>query len=59
MKHVAVGNAHEIVVSRGLEVQAPESDFESGWEGIRATHGVPLDVISVQITIEAAGGELI
>jgi hypothetical protein len=38
----AVGDAHEVVVPRGLEVQAPESDFESSREGVRAAHGVPL-----------------
>jgi hypothetical protein len=38
----AVGDAHEVVVPRGLEVQAPELDFESDWAGVRATHGVPL-----------------
>jgi hypothetical protein len=39
---VAVGDAHEVAVPRGLEIQAPEPDFESGWEGVRAAHGVPL-----------------
>jgi hypothetical protein len=34
VKFVAVGDAHEVVVPRGLEVQAPELDFEPGWEGI-------------------------
>jgi hypothetical protein len=38
----AVGDAHEVVVPRSLKVQAPEPDFESGWEGVRAAHGVPL-----------------
>jgi hypothetical protein len=38
----AVGDAHEVVVPRGLKVQAPEPDFEPGWEGVRAAHGVPL-----------------
>jgi hypothetical protein len=42
VKLVAVGDAHEVAVPRGLKVQASESDFESGWEGVRATHGVPL-----------------
>jgi hypothetical protein len=37
-----VGDAHEVVVPRGLEVQTPEPDFESGQEGLRAAHGVPL-----------------
>jgi hypothetical protein len=44
----AVGDAHEVVVPRGLEVQAPEPDFESGWEGV-----------SVRITIEMASGKMI
>jgi hypothetical protein len=38
----AVGDAHEVVVPRVLKVQAPELNFESGWEGVRAAHGVPL-----------------
>jgi hypothetical protein len=57
MKLVTVGEAHEIAVPRGLKVQATESDLESGWEGVRAAHGV--DVISVRITIETVGEELI
>jgi hypothetical protein len=59
MKLVTVGEAHEIAVSRGLEVQAPKPDFESSWEGIRATQGVSLDVISMRIIIDTVGGELI
>jgi hypothetical protein len=42
---IAVGDAHEVVVPRGLEVQAPESDFEPGWEWVRAAHGIPLAVV--------------
>jgi hypothetical protein len=38
---VTVG-VHEVAIPRGLKVHAPELDFESGWEGVRATHGVPL-----------------
>jgi hypothetical protein len=30
---IAVGDAHEVVVPRGLKVQAPEPDFEPRWEG--------------------------
>jgi hypothetical protein len=30
---VEVGDVHEVVVPRGLKVQAPEPDFESNWEG--------------------------
>jgi hypothetical protein len=42
MKLIAVDEAHEVVVPRGLEVQVPEPDFESSWEGVRAAHCVPL-----------------
>jgi hypothetical protein len=44
-KLVAVGNAHEVAVPRGLKVQAPKPDFESGWEGVRAVHGIPLAAV--------------
>jgi hypothetical protein len=37
-----VGDAHEVAISRSLEFQAPELDFESSWEGVRAAHGVSL-----------------
>jgi hypothetical protein len=39
---VAVGEAHEVAVPCGLKVQAPEPDFKSGWERVRAAHGVHL-----------------
>jgi hypothetical protein len=42
MELITVIDAHEVVVLRSLKVQAPEPDFESGWEGVRATYGVPL-----------------
>jgi hypothetical protein len=42
VKLVAVGDAHEVAIPRGLKVQAPEPDFESSWEGVQAAHGVPL-----------------
>jgi hypothetical protein len=42
VKLVVVGDAPEVAVPRGLKVQAPEPDFESGWEGVRAAHGVSL-----------------
>jgi hypothetical protein len=42
---VTVGEAHEVVVPRSLEVQPPEPDFESGWEGVRAAHGIPLAAV--------------
>jgi hypothetical protein len=38
----AVGDAHEVAVPCGLEVQTPKPDLESGREGVRTTHGVPL-----------------
>jgi hypothetical protein len=41
----AVGDSHEVVVPRSLKVQAPEPDFESGWEGVRVAHGVPLEPV--------------
>jgi hypothetical protein len=41
-KLIAVGDPHEVVVPCGLKVQAPEPDFEPGWEGVRAAHGIPL-----------------
>jgi hypothetical protein len=39
---IVVGDAHEVAVPRGLKVQVPEPDFEPGWKGVRAAHGVPL-----------------
>jgi hypothetical protein len=42
VKLVAVGDAHEVAVPRGLKVEAPEPDFEPGREGGRAAHGIPL-----------------
>jgi hypothetical protein len=33
VKLVAVGDAHEVAVPCGLKVQAPELNFEFGWEG--------------------------
>jgi hypothetical protein len=42
---IVVGDAHEVVVPRSLEVQAPEPDFESGWEGVQAAHGIPLAAV--------------
>jgi hypothetical protein len=38
----AVGDAHEVAIPHGLEVQTPKPDFESGREGVRTAHGVPL-----------------
>jgi hypothetical protein len=42
VKLIAVGDAHEVAVPCGLKVQAPKPDFESGREGVRAAHGVPM-----------------
>jgi hypothetical protein len=42
---IAVGDAHEVAVPCGLKVQAPEPDFESGWEGVRVAHGIPLAAV--------------
>jgi hypothetical protein len=44
-KFVAVGDAHEVAVPCGLKIQAPKPDFEPGWEGVRATHGIPLAAV--------------
>jgi hypothetical protein len=35
----------QLAVPRGLKVQAPEPDFEPGWEGVRAAHGLPLAAV--------------
>jgi hypothetical protein len=56
---VVVGDAHEVAVPRGLKVQAPELDFESGWEGSELPMEYLLDPYSMRITIEMAGEELI
>jgi hypothetical protein len=42
VKLIAVGDAHEVVIPRGLKVQAPEPDFLSGRERVRGAHGIPL-----------------
>jgi hypothetical protein len=41
----AVGDAHQVAIPRGLEIQTPKPDLESGREGVRAAHGVPLPPI--------------
>jgi hypothetical protein len=56
---VTVGDAHEVAGPRGLEVQAPELDFESDWEGSELPMEYLWDLYSVWITIEMAGGKLI
>jgi hypothetical protein len=38
MEFLTVGEAHQVV-------QAPEPDFESGREGVRAAHGVALTAV--------------
>jgi hypothetical protein len=59
VKFVAVGDAHDVAIPRGLKVQAPEPDFEPGWEGSE----LPVEYLwpryTVRITIEMAGGKLI
>jgi hypothetical protein len=42
---LTVSEAHQVAVPRGLKVQAPESDFEFGREGVRAAHGVTLTTV--------------
>jgi hypothetical protein len=42
---LTVSEAHEVAVPRSLKVQAPEPDFESGREGVRAAHGVTLTAL--------------
>jgi hypothetical protein len=42
---LTVSEAHQVAVPRGLKVQAPEPDFESGGEGVRAAHGVTLTAV--------------
>jgi hypothetical protein len=41
----AVGDAHQVAVPRGLEVQTPKLDLESGRKGDRAAHGVSLSPV--------------
>jgi hypothetical protein len=47
-----VGDAHEVAIPRGLKVQAPESDFESGWEGSELPMEYLWPLYLVRITIE-------
>jgi hypothetical protein len=42
---LTVGEAHQVAIPRGLKVQAPEPDFESGGDGVRAAHGVTLTAV--------------
>jgi hypothetical protein len=44
-KFFVVGDVHEVAIPRCLKVQAPEPDFESGREGVRAAHGIPLAAV--------------
>jgi hypothetical protein len=57
VEFVVVGDAHEVAVPRGLKAQAPEPDFEPGWEGTK----LPMEYLwprySVRITIERAVDE--
>jgi hypothetical protein len=43
---VPVEEAHMVVVPRGLKVQAPEPDFESGRNRVRPAHGDPFGMSS-------------
>jgi hypothetical protein len=45
MEFLTVGEAHQVAVPCGLKIQAPELDFESGREGVRAAHGVTLTTV--------------
>jgi hypothetical protein len=54
----AVGDAHELAIPRGLEVQAPEPDFESSGEGSEPPMDYLWVLYSVRITIERASGKL-
>jgi hypothetical protein len=54
-----VGDAHEVAIPRGLKVQAPEPDFEPGWEGSELPMEYLWDLYLVRITIEMTGGKLI
>jgi hypothetical protein len=56
VKLVTVGDAHEVAVPRGLEVQTFEPDFESGWEGSELPMEYLWPLYSVRITIEMACG---
>jgi hypothetical protein len=54
-----VGDEHEVAIPRSLKVQAPEPDFESGWEGSELSMEYLWDRYSVRITIKMAAGKLI
>jgi hypothetical protein len=56
VKLVAVGDAHEVVVPRGLKVQASELDFESAGRGSELPMEYLWPLCSVRITIEMACG---
>jgi hypothetical protein len=40
-----IGDAHKVAVPLSLEVQTPEPELETGGEGVRAAHGVPLSPV--------------
>jgi hypothetical protein len=42
---LTVSEAHQVAIPRNLKVQAPEPDFESGREGVRAVHRVALTAV--------------
>jgi hypothetical protein len=45
VEFLTVGEAHQVAVPHSLKVQAPEPDFESSGEGVRAAHGVTLTAV--------------
>jgi hypothetical protein len=55
MEFIAIGDAHEVAVPCGLKVQAPEPDFEPGWEGSELPKEYLWPWYSMRITIERAG----
>jgi hypothetical protein len=59
MELSAVGDAHEVAVPRGLEVQTPKLDFESGRKGVRTAMEYFWPLYSVRITIVTVVGKQI
>jgi hypothetical protein len=45
VKFGVVGDAHQLTVPCGLEVQTPKLDLKSDREGVRAAHGVSLSPV--------------
>jgi hypothetical protein len=59
MELSTVGDEHEVVVPRGLEVQTPKPDFESGREGSELPIEYLWPLYSVRITIVTVVGKQI